>query len=440
MTHFQNSLKSTLKAALFSGVFAFSTLGVSPNAMAQTQLLDRVVAVVDNDIILQSQLNAKMQEQLIKMRAQNIPLPSENELAAKVLDSMILDTVQLNRAKQIGVKASDDEITQQLEKIAAQNNLNLLQLRDRVNAQSPNAFSELRNDIANQLTIQKLREVEVIGRTQVTESEINNYLKRQSLSQSEVNLKHILVALPESATPEQRQQALDTANELRQKILAGEDFSQMAVRFSNGGKALQGGDLGWMKSSEVPTFFSDAANTLQVGQTSNVIQSPSGFHLIQLAGKRDGSEAMVTEYHLRQFIILDDTAGQQAPPKSLVTLTESINSLADFEALNAKFADIPEEVNRNSDLGWMPMQKIPAPLREAISSMPSGTAIGPIANPQGWLIVFKEAQRQESQGDKLREQQAVQAVRMRKANEMFDVWLRRLKDEAYVRTQLDTNL
>lgn len=432
----KSSLKTSMNAVLLSSVLGLSGISTSSAVFAQPQLIDRVVAVVDDQVILQSQLESQMREQIQQLRAQNIPAPTPNELAKRVLDSMILETVQLNRAKEIGLKVSDNDINQQLQKLAAQNNLTLMQLRERVNAQTPNGFNGLRQNIADQLTIQKLREAEVIARTQVTESEINNYLKRQSLSQTEIDLKHILISIPESATPAQRQTALETAESLRKRILAGEDFSQLAVRYSNGGKALQGGDLGWMKPSEVPTFFSDAANSLKVGETSKIIQSPSGFHLIQLAGKRDGSEQLITEFHLRQFIILDDNIDGKQPPKSLVKLTESIKTLADFDNLNQKFADIPEEVNRNSDLGWMPMAQIPAALRDAIAEMPSGHALGPIPNEQGWLIIFLEEKREQSLGDKEREQQAAQAVRMRKANEMFDIWLRRLKDEAYVRIQL----
>lgn len=430
-------IKSPIAASLLSGCLALAGLCVTPQAaFAQAQLIDRVVAVVDNQIILQSQLQEKMREQALKMRAQNIALPSNDALAEKVLDQMILETVQLNRAQLIGIQATDDEVNQQLQKIAQQNNLNLVQLRDRVNAQSPQAFVQLRSEIEKQILIQKLREAEVINRAQVTESEIQSFLKRQSLSNTEVNLKHILVALPESATPEQRQEALNKANQLRQKILAGEDFSQLAVRFSDGGKALQGGDLGWMQPSEVPTFFNKAFSGLKKGETSEVIQSPSGFHLIQLADQRDGSDQKVTEYHLHQFVVLSDNAGREQAPKSLIQLVESIKSLKDFDALNQKFADIPKEVNRNSDLGWLNEKQLPNALREVVQSMPVKQAVGPFASEEGWLILYLDDIRQESQSDKLKAQQAMQAVRMRKANEMFDVWLRRLKDEAYIRIQL----
>lgn len=429
---------SPIAASLLTGWLAFSgaTL-ISTQALAETNLIDRVVAVVDDDIILQSQLQAKMQEQAMKLQAQNIQLPPTQELAQQVLDNLILEKVQLNRAKLTGISVTEEAINQQLQKIAQQNGLNLLQLQQQMDAQKPNGFKMLRSEIEKQLTIQKLRETEVISRTQVTESEINNYLTRQSLSQTKLNLKHILISIPESATPSQRQAALDEAQTLRKRIIAGEDFSQLAVRFSNGSKALQGGDLGWMQPSEIPTFFSEAANTLNVGETSQIIESPSGFHLIQLAGESDGSNQKVTEYHLHQFVVLSDNITSNEPPQSLITLTQSIKNLTDFKALNNRFADIPEEINRNSDLGWLNAGQLPPALAEIVTGLQPGQAIGPFANEQGWLIVFLEDTRLQTQNKQLQSQQAIQAVRMRKANEMFDVWLRRLKDEAYIRIQLD---
>jgi len=429
---------SPIAASLLTGWLAFSgaTL-ISTQALAETNLIDRVVAVVDDDIILQSQLQAKMQEQAMKLQAQNIQLPPTQELAQQVLDNLILEKVQLNRAKLTGISVTEEAINKQLQKIAQKNGLNLLQLQQQMDAQKPNGFKMLRSEIEKQLTIQKLRETEVISRTQVTESEINNYLTRQSLSQTKLNLKHILISIPESATPSQRQAALDEAQTLRKRIIAGEDFSQLAVRFSNGSKALQGGDLGWMQPSEIPTFFSEAANTLNVGETSQIIESPSGFHLIQLAGESDGSNQKVTEYHLHQFVVLSDNITSNEPPQSLITLTQSIKNLTDFKALNNRFADIPEEINRNSDLGWLNAGQLPPALAEIVTGLQPGQAIGPFANEQGWLIVFLEDTRLQTQNKQLQSQQAIQAVRMRKANEMFDVWLRRLKDEAYIRIQLD---
>jgi len=254
-------MKKTIHSALFSLFTVLTTLTAtsiySVTANASEELLDKIAAVVNDHVILQSQLNEKMYEQTQQMAAQNIPVNNVDDLRKKVLDSMILEELQIERANQLGLKVPDDEINTRLKTIAEQNNMSLMQLRNRLNIEQANGFQKARETIKKQLLIQKLRDEEVISKALVTESEIQNYLKRQKLADKnvEVRLNHILIALPESATPEQRQQALDKITKIKQRIQDGEDFSQLAVRESNGGKSLQGGDLGWMKESEVPTFF-----------------------------------------------------------------------------------------------------------------------------------------------------------------------------------------
>ncbi|MDX1353357.1 MAG: peptidylprolyl isomerase, partial [Thiomicrorhabdus sp.] len=329
----------------------------------------------------------------------------------------------------------DDEINTQMKAIAEQNNMNLLELRNRLNIEQPNGFQKARQTIEKQLLIQKLREAEVISQALVTESEIQNYLKRQHLAKKniEVKLNHILIALPESATPSQRQEALNKTISLQKRIQAGEDFSQLAVRYSNGGKALTGGDLGWMNEEEVPTFFADAIEGLEIGQVSDIIQSASGFHLVKLSDKKDTSQAsLITEYHLFRFIILSDDVDRTRVPNSLVTLSQSIHSMQDFQALSSKYPDIPAEVNADSDLGWRSIDQIPAVIREDVAKQAVKTALPPLATDKGWMILYLDDVRELSTAGQDETQKAIQAIRIRKANEMFDLWLRRLKDEAFI--------
>jgi len=431
---------ASLKNALVSLSLVTSCL-MAPlqSVKAEDQLIDRVVAVVDDRIILKSQLNAKMFEQAQQLEAQNIPLPDAGTLQRKVLDNMILEAVQLNRAKLLGLSVTDDEVNERMEQIAKRNNMNLLELRNRLNIEKPEGFKQLREEIKKQTLIQKLREAEIVSRVQITDGEISNYLKRQSLSDAnqELDLFHILISLPQSPSPAERQKALNTIEDIRKRALDGEDFSQLAVRYSNGAMALSGGDLGWITKSEVPTFFADAVANLKVGQISEIVQSPSGFHLVKVAGMRDASKQLVEEFHLRRFVVLSDNAQAANPPAELVKLAKNLNSLEDFNALTDRFGDIPADVNQNSDLGWLPISEIPTNYRAQILDLQPNQALAPIAEQQGWVIIFLEDRRKVDQNLELKKKQASQAVRMRKANEMFDIWLRRLKDEAYIRIQVD---
>ncbi|WEJ63248.1 peptidylprolyl isomerase [Thiomicrorhabdus lithotrophica] len=429
-------MKKTLHSALFSLFTSLAIIGSSSSSvMAKDVLLDKVVAVVNDRVILKSELTAKMYEQAQALAAQNIPVNDAEALKAKVLDSLILEVLQEERANQIGLNVADDEVNAQMQQIAAQNNLSLLELRNRLNIEMPDGFQKAREKIKQQLLIQKLREAEVISQAQVTESEIQNYLKRQKLANKNVKVKlnHILIALPESATPQQREKALSDIKSIQKRIQTGEDFSQLAVRYSNGGKALSGGDLGWMQEEEIPTFFADALEGLKPGQVSEIIESASGFHLIKLADKQDSSAAGVfTEYHLHRFIILSDDVDRTRVPASLMTLSQSLNSMQDFQALFDKYSDIPAEVNADSDLGWRVLDKIPSVIREDVAKLKAKNALPPLATDKGWMILYLDDIREINAASENETQKAIQAIRVRKANEMFDLWLRRLKDEAFI--------
>ncbi|BCN92853.1 chaperone SurA [Thiomicrorhabdus immobilis] len=432
-------MKKTLHSILFSLFTSLAIVGsFNSNALAEDVLLDKVVAVVNDRVILKSELTAKMYEQAQALAAQNIPVNDAQALQQKVLDSLVLEVLQEERAQQIGLTVGDDEINEQMQKIAEQNNLSLLELRNRLNLEMADGFQKARQKIKQQLLIQKLREAEVISQAHVTESEIQNYLKRQQLAKKNVRVKlsHILIALPESATPQQREKALNEIQNIQKRIQAGEDFSQLAVRYSNGGKALTGGDLGWMNEEEVPTFFADALEGLKVGEVSQIIQSASGFHLIKLTDKQDsGAAAVITEYHLYRFIVLSDDVNRSQIPASLMKLSESLNSMQDFQELFNKYPDIPAEVNADSDLGWRTIDKIPAVIREDVANLSIKNALPPLATDKGWMILYLDDVRETSTANEDETQKAIQAIRIRKANEMFDLWLRRLKDEAFIQIQ-----
>ena len=422
-----------LLCALFIASLAIQTTTAQANT-----LIDRIVAVVNDEVILKSELNDEMLAQQQALINQGITAPDASILQQKVLDSLILEKLQLERAKQLGIEIPDEQITEQLETIAQQNNISLISLRKRLNLETPNGFNALREQIKNKLIIQKVREAEVLSQTYVSESEVDNLLNRQALSnrQEELLLGHILIELPDSPTPQQRQQALEHIQDIHQRLKLGEDFRQLAVRYSDGSKALQGGSLGWLKRSEIPTFFTDAIAGLHTGEISNVIQSPSGFHIVKLIDqKQQDSNRALKEYHLHRFLIPSDQT-QQAPPAKLIALSGSLQSIEDFKALKTTLPEIPETFNQNSDLGWLTLEKMPEGLRSKVQTLQPNQALPPLATQQGWLILFLEAVKETEISPENQKQQAIQTIRMRKANELFERWLQRLKDEAFIEIRL----
>lgn len=428
-------MKKSLQSVLLSLVTGFTTLAISPTISAEEILLDKVVAVVNERIILKSELNSKLYEQAQALQAQNIPVRDTASLREQVLNSMIYEVLQVERAAQTGLNVSDDEINTQMQAIAQKNNLSLYELRNRLNIELQDGFQKAREKIKKQILIQKLREREVLSQAQVTENEIQNFLKRQQLAtkQVEIRLGHILIALPESASPQQRDEALAKAQDVKARLQSGEDFNQLAVRYSNGAKALTGGDLGWMKEQEVPTFFTEALQGLAAGDVSKVIQSPSGFHLIKLNDKTDSTATQVTtQYHLHRFIVLSDTVDRFNTPADLLATTKAMDSIQDFQKLFETYPDIPKEVNADSDLGWRTLDKIPSVLQDDIAKLAAKKALAPLATEKGWMILYLDDIRKTTDASDEDRQKAVQAIRSRKANEMFDLWLRRLRDEAFV--------
>ncbi len=255
---------------------------------ANTQLLDRIAAVVNDEIILLSDLRTAMDQTLAELQAKGVNIQDPLALEKKVLDSLILEKLQLQKAKQLGVEVTDEEVADAIAKIAQQNQLTLEQLQQTLNQQAPNGFTQFRDKLRKQLLLQKLQQKIALSQAQVTEEEIDNFIQRSQLQQNNwtYHIGHIMLALPESANAEQRKKLQQQMEVIRQKLLAGEDFSQMAIRFSQGSKALMGGDLGWLDYEQMPTFFAKEVPQLKKDQISPIIRSPVGFHIIKLLDKK----------------------------------------------------------------------------------------------------------------------------------------------------------
>ncbi len=260
------------------------------NHSQAAQLLDRIVATVNDSPILQSELEAATFDTLNQLRQQGITPPPFNQLERKVLEELILKKIQLQRAQQRNIQVTDDEVNQALAQLAARNGMRLTQLQALLEQQSPGAFAKLRKQIHDELMIEKLRQIEVISRINITEQDLEQYLKQLNNGQQKsYNLRHILIALPSAPTQAQVSQARTTAKQLRQQLAEGADFAQLAVQHSQGQFALKGGALGWRTEAELPDLFLNALAQMQPGEVSPVLKSPSGFHLLKLEAVKNSA-------------------------------------------------------------------------------------------------------------------------------------------------------
>lgn len=403
--------------------------------------LNKIIAIVNDDIILESQLAAHYRKTQQELASRGIRIDNPNQILSKVLDNLILETIQIQKADQRNLQVADEDVLVKLEEIAQNNQLSLSDLRTRLNQMQPNGFETLRNDVKKQLIMQKLREVEVVDQTQVTEDEINSYLQRQTLSQAnlEYHLNHIMVSLPDSATPTDREAVENKTLLLLEKLRAGENFQQLAIRHSAGSQALNGGDLGWLKSDQVPTFFSDVIQDMNPGELSPIIKSPVGYHIIQLKGKRNQGEQHIQQYHIHRFILLSDDAKTATQvPKNILRIANNIRNLADFNALKAEYTDQPESLNRQTDLGWIALNKLPQQEAAILSTLSEKTATA-IPTQEGWAILYVEEIKSTQQNETEQRLKAMQTLRMKKANEILEVWLRRIREDAIVEIKSPLN-
>lgn len=433
-----------MKNSFFYIIFFLSLSGVFHPAWAQpvnnTKLLDSIVAIVNDNIILSSELEERTVEAVKDLAIRNIAIDDPSQLKIKVLDAMILERLQQERIKQLGLDVSDEEVFAQLQKIAEQNNLSIAQLRENLNSQQINGFQKTRNKIREQMLIQKLRDVDILARTQVTEGEIDNFLQRTRLQNQniEYHLQHIMLALPENSTPQEKQQIQRTAQNILDKIAQGQDFSELAVKYSTGNKALKGGNLGWLGMDKIPTFFLDAVVNLDTEEVSYLITSPIGFHIVKLLGKRDKDILMTNQYKLYQLTISSKHAiNPSIPPAPLLHLSRKTRSLEDFNTLIKQLYGTPYSVNKTRYLGWKTIKQLPLNYAEALKTIHRpGQATAPFATEQGWVILYLDNIRQTDLNQTNKRLQAMQTIRIQKANETFEIWLRRLKEDASIDNRL----
>lgn len=409
-------------------------LHVSAALAAAAQELDRIVAVVDEDVIMESELEEQLGRVRAALRQQGTQMPPTAVLERQVMERLVLEKIQLQIADRSGIAVEDEALDRAVSDIAERNKLSVDQFKE-ILASEGYEFDRFREQIRQEIMIAKVRREEVDNRIKVSDSEIDNYLRNEQGGDDELeyHLNHILVAVPGSATDEERRAAREKAEQAHARLEAGEDFQAVAISVSDGQQALEGGDLGWRKGGEIPSLFADPVSTMEVGDISGIITSPSGFHIIKLADKRAGEKIMVEQWRTRHILI---------KPNELVTPEQALNRLrqiklrldggADFATLAKTNSDDRGSALRGGDLGWVsPGQMVPD-FEEVMTAMPVGAISQPFKTEFGFHILQVTDTRQYDGTDEIRRDRARQAIRQQKIEERRQSWLRRLRDEAYV--------
>ena len=403
-------------------------------------LVDRVVAVVGREVVTASELNERREFAERQLQRQGTPLPERGVLERQILERLILDKAQLQMARENGIRVEEIQLDRALERIAENNRMTLTAFRQTLEKDGV-PFEKFRNEVREQIQMQRLREREVDDRIEVSDSEIDTFLAESSGggSRNEYSLAHVLVRLPEQASPEQIDLARNKAEKARAESVAGADFAKIAASYSDAPDALQGGKLGWRAEDRLPEIFAAAMKGMKVGETSAVLRSAGGFHVVKLIERR-GAEAgaQVEQTHARHILIRTGEAVSEADARRrLADLRERIiTGGAEFGEL-AKLHSADGSAARGGDLDWLlPGDTVPD-FERVMNSLKPGEISQPFKSPFGWHLVQVIERRTAPLAQDRRRLQARQALKERKADEAYQEWLRQLRDRTYVEMRLE---
>jgi peptidyl-prolyl cis-trans isomerase SurA len=402
--------------------------------------LDYIVAIVNDDIIAKSELDSKTQEMLAQMTQKRANLPPMRIIQEQILERMIAKRLQLQAAERLGLSVDDATVTKAIANIAETNQITLLQLRETLEADGI-SFPLFREQLREDILINRLKQKEVINRIVITEQDVKNFLAREmgtSRQRSAVRLLHILIATPEGASPQDVQKAKKQAGEIYEQLTQGADFNELAIRHSDGRQALEGGDLGWIETTRIPSLFTGVVDEMEVGGTSEPIRNASGFHIVKLADVEGGEKMIIKQTHARHIlintneIVSDDEARQR-----LETLRERIIDGDTFESLARSHSDDKASAIKGGDLGWTNPGDLVPQFEEQMDALEIDQISQPFKTQFGWHIVQPLERRQHDSTEEVLKNKARQEIQKQKSEEAIELWLRRLRDEAYVEVRLE---
>jgi peptidyl-prolyl cis-trans isomerase SurA len=420
-----------LLACLFTAAVLFGA-----SASAQLQPIDRIAAVVDDEVVLRSELDRAVANITAQYAGRETQLPPRDVLEKQVLERLILMKLQVARAQQTGVRVTDQEVDQAIAGIAQQNRVSPEQLRQQV-TRDGNSYDEFRSSIRDELTVQRLRQRFAQSRISVSEAEVEAALATQQNAGSQFHLAHILVALPEGATPEQIATAQKKIEGISGLIARGEmDFSAAAVRYSDSPNALEGGDLGWRSLDEIPNAFASLIRGLQPGAVTAPIRGPSGFQLLKLVEIRDatqGEARMVTEVNARHILIRVADPSTDAKAKAKIdTVAARLKGGADFAQVARQESQDLNTQTKGGDLGWFTPDQFGLDFGAQVNALRDGQVSAPFRSEAGWHIVERIGSRQTDVNEQNRRAQVSDTIGRRKLEDEWNRFLREIRGEAFV--------
>ena len=421
-------------------LFAVSWPARAQDRPAPVTDLDRIVAVVNTDVITRVELDRESQMATEQLRRQGTPLPAQDVLEKQLLERLIGKRVLLQYAQGTGLRVPDPDLERALERVAQDNKLTPEGLRAALQHDGI-PFNRFREQLRDEMLIARLRDREVDARILVSDDEIQSFLRSQHNrgdTVDEYSLAHILVSVPERASPDEVKARRARADTALAQLRQGVDFRQVAASYSDAPDALQGGDMGWRPAARLPTIFLDVLKDMKVGQISEVVRSPAGFHIIKLADKR-GSDTpvVVTQTHARHILIrLNEVVSESDARNRLTELKDRIEHGADFAEMARLHSD-DTSAARGGDLGWVTPGDVVPEFERAMDALKPGQLSAPFKSPFGWHIVQVLERRDQDMTKDRQRLAARQALRQRKSEDQWQEWVRQLRDKSYVENHLE---
>jgi peptidyl-prolyl cis-trans isomerase SurA len=404
--------------------------------LVQAETVDRIVAVVEDDVILESELQREESTIRARMTESKAQLPPDSVLRKQVLEKMIIDKLQQQLATRAGVTVSEEMLNSSAADIAQRNNMNLEQFQAELE-KSGISYQSFLDNMRNEIVINQLRAKEIGGRIKVSDSEVEHYMETQEKAGEEAtqyHLGHILIAVKEGASASEIQKAQTKADGLVKKLRAGQDFSQIAISESDDNNALKGGDLGWRGINDIPTQLVEGVRKMRLNEISDPIRSSGGFHIIKMLGlKSDVDDHVVSTTKVRHILIKTNELIDDAEAKKrILALKARIADGDDFATLARAHSDDKGSALKGGDLGWVEPGSLVKPFEEAMNKLTINQISEPVQSQFGWHLIQVLDRKDKDNASEHKKNLVRDAIRKRKIEEETELWLRRLRDEAYI--------
>lgn len=425
-----NTILNKCLAAL---ALATGLLGQGP---AAAQPIDSIVALVEQNVILQSELDLAVDGVLDRLRSAGEQMPPRDLVEKQVLERLIVRELQIQRALETGIRVSDTDVDQALVNLAQGNGITVQQMRQVIEEEGED-FSEFRRNIAEELLTERLRQRIVSSMPPVSDTEVDILLASEELGGGEYNISHIMVGLPEGATPPQIESAREEAEDIHRRLTEGMDFASAAISYSDGQEALEGGEVGWRDLNSIPAFFADAIQNLNPGQFTEPVRSPAGFHIVKVNDFRERGQVLMQEYKARHIMIeTNEIVTARDAMDEITVIRQQLENGDDFAELARQNSDDPTTANLGGEMGWFP----PDAYGDRVQNTLAGLEVGEISEPfqtiAGWHVIQLQDKREVDRTEDAIRAEAREKIRQRKAEQEIEKVLRQWRDEAFVEIRL----